>query len=82
MVAKFQERGLENVELLDIMFKYIAAIGDLAWAPSSCVLLDDVKKPTKGLSDISTDSSSPKIDDDDVDEAENPNLSTQVKGKK
>ena len=77
---------MENVDLLDIMFKDIAATGDLAWAPTSGVLLDDLETPKEGLGDTSADSSSPN-DDNDVHEYETPNLTqpsnlTQNKGKK
>ena len=68
------------------MFKDIAAIGDLAWAPTSSVLPDDLETPKEGLCDTSANSSSPN-DDDDVHEDETPNLTqppnpTQKKGKK
>ncbi|KAL4611278.1 hypothetical protein ACB092_08G112300 [Castanea dentata] len=43
--AKFREKGLENIDLLDIMFKDITATGDLAWASSSGVLSDDLETP-------------------------------------
>ncbi|KAL4610421.1 hypothetical protein ACB092_08G048500 [Castanea dentata] len=84
--AKFREKGLENVDLLDIMFKDIAATGDLAWAPTSGVLPDDLETPKEGLGDTSANSYSPN-DDDDVHEDETPNLTqppnpTQNKGKK
>ncbi|XP_030930868.1 uncharacterized protein LOC115956705 [Quercus lobata] len=84
--TKFQEKGLENVDLLDIMFKDIAATGDLAWAPTSGVLPDDLETPKEGLGDTFADSSSPN-DDDDVHEHETPNLTqppkpTQKKGEK
>ena len=42
---------MENVDLLDIMFKDIAATGDLAWAPTSGVLPDDLETPKEGLGD-------------------------------
>ena len=45
------------------------------------MLPDDVEKLKEGLSDTFVDSSSPKKNDDD-DEDENPNLSTQDKGKR
>ncbi|XP_065617816.1 L10-interacting MYB domain-containing protein-like [Quercus suber] len=41
--TKFRKKGLENVDLLDIMFKDVTATGDLAWAPTSSVLPDDIK---------------------------------------
>ena len=77
---------MENIDLLDIMFKYIVAIGDLAWAPTSSVLPNDLETPKEGLGDTSTDSSSLN-DDDDVHEDETPKLTrppnpTQKKGKK
>ena len=77
---------MENVDLLDIMFKDIEAIGDLAWPPTSSVLPDDLETPKEGLGDTSADSSSPN-DDNDVHEDETPNLTrppnpTQKKGKK
>ena len=77
---------MENVDLLDIMFKDIAATWDLAWAPTSGVLPDDLETPNEGLGDTSADSSSPN-DDDDVHENETPNLTqppnpTQKKGEK
>ncbi|KAL0006046.1 hypothetical protein SO802_013607 [Lithocarpus litseifolius] len=84
--AKFREKGLENVDLLDIMFKDIVAIGDLAWAPTSGVLPDDLETSKEGLGDTSANSSSPN-DDDGVHEDETPNLTqppnpTQKKGRK
>ena len=62
------------------------AIGDLAWAPTSGVLPDDLETPKEGLGDTSTNSFSPN-DDDDVHEDETRNLTqlpnpTQNKGKK
>ena len=77
---------MENVDLLDIMFKNIAATGDLAWAPTSGVLLNDLEIPKEGLGDTSADSSSSN-DNDDVHEDETHNLTqppnpTQNKGKK
>ncbi|XP_075633430.1 L10-interacting MYB domain-containing protein-like [Castanea sativa] len=89
--AKFREKGLENVELLDIMFKDIATTGELAWAPTSGVLPDDIETRKEGLGEISTDTSSPdNNDDDDPNEVETPNPTqplnpiqpTQDKGKK
>ena len=47
--------------------------GDLAWAPTSGVLPDDLETPKEGLGDTFADSSSPN-DDDDVDEDETHNL--------
>ncbi|KAL4638818.1 hypothetical protein ACB092_03G174300 [Castanea dentata] len=47
--TKFREKGLENVDLLDIMFKDIAATGDLAWALTSGVLPDDLETLKEGL---------------------------------
>ncbi|XP_030933719.1 uncharacterized protein LOC115959453 [Quercus lobata] len=84
--ANFREKDLENVDLLDIMFKDIAATRGLAWAPTSGVLPDDLETPKEGLGDTSADSSSPN-DDDDVHEDETPNHTqppnpTQNKGKK
>ena len=78
--AKFREKGLDNADLLDIMFKNIAATRNLAWAPSSGVLPSDLETPKKGLGDASGDLSS-SIDDDEV---ETPSLTqpTQDKGKK
>uniref|UniRef100_A0A2N9G4A6 Myb/SANT-like domain-containing protein n=1 Tax=Fagus sylvatica TaxID=28930 RepID=A0A2N9G4A6_FAGSY len=46
--AKFREKGLDNVDLLDIMFKDTAATGNLAWTPSSGVLPADFDTPTEG----------------------------------
>ncbi|KAL4628301.1 hypothetical protein ACB092_05G227300 [Castanea dentata] len=68
------------------MFKDIAATGDLAWAPTSGLLPDDLETPKEGLGDTFADSSSPN-DDDDVHEDETPNLTQppnpiQNKGKK
>ena len=37
-----------NVELLDIMFKDIATIGELAGAPTSSVLPDDIETRKEG----------------------------------
>ncbi|XP_030963670.1 uncharacterized protein LOC115984809 [Quercus lobata] len=61
-----------NVELLNIMFKDIAAIGELAWTPTSNMLPDDIERRKEGLSEMSTDSSSPD-NDDDSNEVETPN---------
>ena len=77
---------MKNVDLLDIMFKDIAATGDLAWAPTLSVLPDDLETPKEGLGDTSANSFSPN-DDDDVHEDETSNLTqppnpTQKKGKK
>ena len=71
---------MDNANLLDIIFKDIAAIGNLAWAPSSGVLPSDLEIPEEGLGDASSDLSSP-VDDDEV---ETPSLTqpTQDKGKK
>ena len=68
------------------MFKDVVATRDLAWAPTSGVLLDDLETPKEGLGDTSADSSSPN-DDDDVYEDKTHNLTqppnpTQNKGKK
>ena len=80
-----------DVELLDIMFKDIAAIGELAWAPTSGVLPNDIETRKEGLGEMSIDSSSPDNDDDeDPNEVETPNPKqslnpiqpTQDKGKK
>ena len=71
--AKFREKGSENVDLLDIMFKDITTTGDLAWAPTSVGLPDDLETPKEGLGDTFANSSSPN-DDDDVDEDETHNL--------
>ena len=62
---------MENIDLLDIMFKDIAATGDLAWTPTSGVLPDDLETPKEGLGDTSANSSSPN-NDDDVHEDETP----------
>ena len=77
---------MENVDLLDIMFKDIVATRDLAWAPTLDVLPDDLETPKEGLGDTFANSSSPN-DDDDVHEDETPNLTqppnpTQNKGTK
>uniref|UniRef100_A0A2N9E5N8 Uncharacterized protein n=1 Tax=Fagus sylvatica TaxID=28930 RepID=A0A2N9E5N8_FAGSY len=79
--AKFLEKGLDNADLLDIMFKDTAATGNLAWAPSSGVLPSDLETPEEGLGNASGDLSSPVDDDDEV---ETPSLTqpTQDKGKK
>ena len=47
-----REKGLENVELLNIMFKDIATIGDLAWGSTSSVLLNDLETHKEGLGEI------------------------------
>uniref|UniRef100_A0A7N2LPX3 Uncharacterized protein n=1 Tax=Quercus lobata TaxID=97700 RepID=A0A7N2LPX3_QUELO len=76
--VKFQEKGLENVELLDIMFKDIAATGELAWALISSVLPDDIETRKEGLGEMSTYSSSPDNNDDvDLNEVETPNPNTR-----
>ena len=83
---KFQEKSLDNLDLLNIMFKDTVAILNLAWTPSSGVLPASFETPDEELGDASGDSSSP-IDDDEV---ETPNLTqttqftqpTQEKGKK
>nr|XP_023896959.1 uncharacterized protein LOC112008839 [Quercus suber] len=46
--TKFREKGLQNIDLLDVMFKDIVATGDLAWAPTSSVLPDDLETPKEG----------------------------------
>uniref|UniRef100_A0A2N9HEM5 Myb/SANT-like domain-containing protein n=1 Tax=Fagus sylvatica TaxID=28930 RepID=A0A2N9HEM5_FAGSY len=51
--VKFREKGLDNADLLDIMFKDTAATGNLAWAPSSGVLPSDLETPEEGLGDAS-----------------------------
>ena len=80
-----------DVELLDIMFKDIAAIRELSMGPHFGVLLDDIGTHKEGLGEMSTDSSSPdNDDDDDPNEVETPKLKqplnpkqpTQDKGKK
>jgi len=43
---------LENVELLDIMFKDITAIGESAWASTSGVLPDDLEIHKEDLGEI------------------------------
>uniref|UniRef100_A0A2N9IJD7 Myb/SANT-like domain-containing protein n=1 Tax=Fagus sylvatica TaxID=28930 RepID=A0A2N9IJD7_FAGSY len=43
--SKFQEKGLDNLDLLDIMFKDIAATRNLAWTPSSDVLPASFETP-------------------------------------
>ena len=77
---------MENVDLLDIMFKDNAVTRDLTWAPTSGVLPNDLETPKEGLGDTFADSSSPN-DDDDVHEDETHNLTqppnpTQNTGKK
>ena len=62
-----------NVKLLDIMFKDIATTGELAWAPTSSVLPDDIKTRKEGLGEMSTNSSSLDNDDNDSNEVETPN---------
>ena len=54
---------MENVDLLDVMFKDIVAMGDLASAPISGVLPNGLETPKKGLGDTSIDSYSPNDDD-------------------
>ena len=78
---------MENVDLLDIMFKDNAVTRDLTWAPTSGVLPNDLETPKEGLGDTFADSSSPNDDDDDVHEDETHNLTqppnpTQNTGKK
>ena len=69
---------MENVELLDIMFKDIAATGELAWALISSVLPDDIETCKEGLGEMSTYSSSPDNNDDgDLNEVETPNPNTR-----
>uniref|UniRef100_A0A2N9EEH3 Myb/SANT-like domain-containing protein n=1 Tax=Fagus sylvatica TaxID=28930 RepID=A0A2N9EEH3_FAGSY len=48
--AKFREKGLDNIDLLDIMFKDTTATGNLAWTPSSGVLPTDFETPTEASS--------------------------------
>ena len=43
---------MENVELLDIMFKDIATIGESAWASTLGVLPDDLEIPKEGSGEI------------------------------
>ncbi len=52
--AKFREKGLDNIDLLDIMFKDTTATGNLAWTPSSGVLPTDFETPTEGDEEVKT----------------------------
>jgi hypothetical protein len=45
---------LDNIDLLDIMFKDTTATGNLAWTPSSGVLPTDFETPTEGDEEVKT----------------------------
>ena len=45
---------MDNVDLLDIMFKNTTATGNLAWTPSSGVLPADFETPTEGDEEVKT----------------------------
>jgi hypothetical protein len=64
---------LDNVDLLDIMFKDTAATGNLAWTPSSGVLPADFETPTEGDEEVETH---------DLTQPPNSTQTTQDKGKK
>ncbi len=56
---------MDNVDLLDIMFKDTTTTGNLARAPSSGVLPSNLETLEEGLGDASGDLSSP-VDNDEV----------------
>ena len=64
---------MDNVNLLDIMFKDTVATRNLAWTPSSGVLLADFETPTEGDEDVETH---------DLTQPPNSTQTTQDKGKK
>uniref|UniRef100_A0A2N9FRU6 Myb/SANT-like domain-containing protein n=1 Tax=Fagus sylvatica TaxID=28930 RepID=A0A2N9FRU6_FAGSY len=76
--AKFREKGLDNVDLLDIMFKDTAATGNLAWTPSSGVLPADFETPTEGDEEVSDE----EVETHDLTQPPNSTQTTQDKGKK
>ena len=45
---------MDNIDLLDIMFKDTTAIGNLAWTPSSGVLPTDFETPIEGDEEVET----------------------------
>ncbi|RVW34076.1 hypothetical protein CK203_084329 [Vitis vinifera] len=44
---KFKTKSLKNVEQLDLLFKYIVATGEGAWAPSQGFVRQDVDNSSK-----------------------------------
>ncbi|XP_030935391.1 uncharacterized protein LOC115960586 [Quercus lobata] len=52
---KFQEKGLQNLEQLDIMFRDVAATGVAAWTPSSNTLPPTMPQEGAGDSDGSSE---------------------------
>ena len=64
---------MDNVDILDIMFKDTAATRNLAWTPSSGVLPADFETPTEGDEDVETH---------DLTQPPNSTQTTQDKGKK
>lgn len=51
--AKFQDKGIEHVDLLDGLFEGATATGEAAWAPSQGVLPEDTAGPRQLHEDIS-----------------------------
>ena len=52
---KFREKGLQNLEQLEIMFRDIAATGIAAWTPSSNTLPPTMPQEGAGDSDGSSE---------------------------
>ena len=69
---------MDNVDLLDIMFKDTATIGNLAWTPSSGVLLADFETPTEGDEEVGDE----EVETHDLTQPPNSTQTTQDKGKK
>jgi hypothetical protein len=69
---------LDNVDLLDIMFKDTVATRNLAWTPSSGVLPADFETPTEGDEEVSDE----EIETHDLTQPPNSTQTTQDKGKK
>ena len=76
--AKFREKDLDNVDLLDIMFKDTAATGNLAWTPSSSVLPVDFETPTEDNEEVGDE----EVETHDFTQPPNSTQTTQDKGKK
>ena len=63
--SKFREKSLDNLHLLDIMFRDTVATGESAWTPSSGGLPTNFEIPVEVLGD-SSDELSPQYDHDDI----------------
>ena len=63
--SKFWEKGLDNIYLLDIMFRDTAATRESAWTPSSIGLPTNFETHVEVLVD-SFGESDPQYNDDDI----------------